>query len=97
MPKNVMEMYGIATMARKPLGNRIRRLRLERNLLQRELASMIFVENYTIGDWERNRSEPDVENLRKLCVVFNVSADELLEVETAKERDMVYINRDKLI
>ena len=58
---------------------------------------MIFVEEYTIGDWERNRSEPDVENLRKLCVALNVSADELLEVKTAKERDMVYINRDKLI
>ena len=52
---------------------------------------------YTIGDWERSRSEPDVENLRKLCVALNVSADELLEVETAKERDMVYINRDKVI
>ena len=82
---------------RKPLGNKIRQLRLERNLLQRELASMIFVEEYTIGDWERNRSEPDVENLRKLCVALNVSADELLEVKTAKERDMVYINRDKVI
>ena len=82
---------------RKPLGNKIRELRLERNLLQRELASMIFVGEYVIGDWERNRSVPNVENIRKLCVALNVSADELLEVETAKERDMVYINRDKVI
>ena len=84
-------------MTRKPLGLKIRKLRLEKNLLQRELASMLFVEKYTIGDWERSRSEPDCENLRKLCVVFNISADELLGVETDRDRKDVYINRDVML
>lgn len=72
----------------------IRMFRLARKLTQKQLANMIMVQDYTIGDWERGRSEPSLEDLRKLCVVFDISADELLDIETPMERQKVIINKE---
>ena len=33
------------------------------------------------SDWEQGRSEPNIELIKKLCDVLNVSADELLEIK----------------
>lgn len=77
----------------KVLGQRIKELRTSKNLLQRDLAKMIDVAEYSVGDWERSRAEPDYDNLRKLCVALNVSADELLGLETERDRSSVKINR----
>lgn len=30
------------------------------------------------ANWEQGRTEPNVEMLRQLCVIFDVSADELI-------------------
>ena len=72
----------------------IRMFRLARKLTQKQLANIIMVQDYTIGDWERGRSEPSLEDLRKLCVVFDISADELLDIETPMERQKVIINKE---
>ena len=42
------------------------------------MAKIIGVQDYTIGNWERERSEPSIEHLIKLADYFQCSVDELL-------------------
>ena len=56
-------------------------LRTEKGITQFELAKTLNVANTTISSWERNNSEPNFEQLRKIAKHFNVSAGFLLELE----------------
>lgn len=49
---------------------KIRRLRTEAGLLQRELAEILGVSVSTIKHWESGRQQPDPERLKMLCEYF---------------------------
>ena len=57
---------------------KLRELRIELGIKQEDLARIIGVQDYTIGNWERDRSEPSIEHLVKLADYFQCSIDELL-------------------
>lgn len=57
---------------------RIRRLRIERNLTQEEIGSYIGVGRTTIVNYEQGRIRPTLENVMKLSKLFGVSCDYLL-------------------
>ena len=73
-------------------GEQLKSLRKEKQLTQNELAKILNVKEYTIGDWERGRAEPDINTLRKIAIIFDISADELLEIETREERNKIISN-----
>ena len=73
------------------IGEVIKNLRKERGISQETLASNIGLPRYTISDWEQGRVEPNLYHLRLLSVYFNISADELLEIQTPLERKEVHI------
>ena len=73
-------------------GERLKLLRKNENWTQKVLANKINVQEYTIGDYERGRSEPDIETLKKLCIVFKLSMDELLEFNYDDEIQSSKIN-----
>lgn len=57
---------------------KLKELRTERNISQEQLAQIINVKNYTIGNWEQNRSEPSIQDIIALADYFEVSTDYLL-------------------
>lgn len=57
---------------------KLRELRVENNLLQSELAKQMNKSAVCIGDWERGRCEPSIEDLLKLAQIFKVSVDYIL-------------------
>ena len=57
---------------------KIRELRKEKGITQEQLADIIKVKKYTIGDWERNRTEPNINTLIAMADYFEVSTDYLL-------------------
>lgn len=57
---------------------KIKNLRTEKGLYQRELAELLKTSNSTICDWERGRCEPSIEDLIKLSNIFNCSVDYLI-------------------
>lgn len=63
------------------IGENIRALRIEKNMTQTQLASMLFISQDTISLWERNKSLPDVKSLIKLSKIFNVTTDYILGLE----------------
>lgn len=53
----------------------LKALRVNKNLLQSELASLVGVSVATIKNWESGRSYPDQPKIDKLCRIFGVPYD----------------------
>jgi len=60
------------------LGDRLKRLRLEKKLTQEELGKKINVTKVSISGYENGNRTPDTETLQKLADFFNVTTDYLL-------------------
>lgn len=65
----------------KVFGIRLRELRQEKNLSQKEFAEFFNVSQSTIADWERGIMETDFETLAKISKFFDVRSDYLLGLE----------------
>ncbi len=68
-----------------PIGNNIRRLRIERKMTQRELAWRLKVSVQAVSKWERGYSYPDVSLLLPIARIFSVSLDELFGSDGAEQ------------
>lgn len=60
---------------------RLKELRSERKISQKELAEIIGTNNSSVSDWECGRSEPGIDYIIKLSMYFEVSSDYLLGLE----------------
>ena len=63
------------------LSEKIWRLRESQNMSQEELAEQLEVSRQTISNWENDKAVLDAEKLAKLCSIFGVSADDMLNGE----------------
>ena len=61
--------------------NRLKELRNNKNISQKELAGLLNTNNSSICDWERGRAQPDLQTLAKIAIYFDVSTDYLLGLE----------------
>ncbi len=61
------------------IGDKIKELRLEKNLSQKELATILAVSNKTISHWESNYTEPSLQMIVVLKKFFEVSYEDILE------------------
>ena len=66
-------------------GERISKLREDKNITQKELASKLYVTDKTISSWESNRTEPSLEMIISLSEVLECSATYLLYGNNLKE------------
>ena len=62
----------------KVFGERLKELRVEKGLTQRELAQALSITVPTLSHWECGYQEPSFKDLIMLCKYFDVSADYLL-------------------
>ena len=69
------------------LGNRIKKFREKSNLSQEELADKIYTSRQTISNWENDKTYPDINSLKLLSNIFDVSLDDLIEgdIESMKK------------
>ena len=68
-------------MIKRNLGEKIKQLRLEREMSQEELGRLCGVNYRTISSWETNRTEPNTKNLNDLCSAFQCDIETLLPPE----------------
>lgn len=62
----------------KIFGERLKELRIEKNISQGTLAKILGVSSGIICLWETDRSEPTAPNILKIADYFDISADYLL-------------------
>ena len=84
------------------LGERIYKLRTEKEMSQGDLADALEVSRQSISKWETNGSVPELDKLVKLSEIFDISLDELVldkkqPEEPAKpeepEAKVIYVER----
>lgn len=74
---------------------KIKELREDAGLTQKELAERIGNMQRNISNWENGSSEPDCETILRLCDFFDVSVDELFGYDMQERRGAD--NTEKLI
>ena len=60
------------------ISDKIKELRIEKNLSQKSLAEQIGVSQKAIDFWEKNINEPKASYIVQLAKFFNVTTDYLL-------------------
>lgn len=63
------------------IGEILRELRLERKMSQTELAKLLYTTQDTISLWELGKSKPSTDSLKIIVVIFDVTTDELLDMD----------------
>ena len=63
------------------LGKKIKSYRESKNMTQNEIADILGVKSATVSKYESGTLEPNIESLKKLAEIFEVSVDELLNDE----------------
>ena len=61
------------------LGKKIAELRKKNNLSQEELADKVGVARQTISKWEIGDTTPDINQVKIISKIFNISIDELVD------------------
>lgn len=60
------------------VGKNIQKLRKEHEWTQEELANRLGVSRAALGNYEREKREPDIDILIKMADTFKISIDELV-------------------
>jgi len=69
------------------LGDNLRKLRTERNLIQQEVADFLKVKRVTYTQYELNKREPDNETLQRLATFFGVTPNDLLSTTPTQSQE----------
>ena len=74
------------------LKNQLKYYRKLSGMTQRQIAENLCITQQAYANYEQGTREPSMDIIKKLCVLFNCTSDELLEIETEKDREKVQIN-----
>jgi len=66
------------------IANRLVEMRKEKGMSQEELAVELGISRQAVSKWERAESSPDTSNLITLAKLYNISLDELLNMDQEK-------------
>ena len=72
------------------IGERIKKFRKNINISQEELADMVFTSRQTISNWENDKTYPDINSLKLLCNIFDLSLDNLIEGDIENMKRKIY-------
>ncbi len=59
-------------------GEKLRELRVQHNMSQKELAEKLGIVSGTVSAYEQDKKRPSLEVLVKICRIFSISSDYLL-------------------
>ena len=80
---------------------RLKELREEKEILQRDLSRALNRTRACVSSWEQGKTEPSIEDLVKMADLFNVSVDYLIgrsdDIGAVEEKDEPQKDPDKLI
>lgn len=63
------------------LGEKIYKLRTEKNFSQGDLSEMLEVSRQSVSKWENDAATPDLDKIIKLAEIFGITIDELVKGE----------------
>ena len=76
-------------------GIKLKHLRIEKELTQKELSSLLGLTRATVSSYERGALYPSVEVLISICRFFRVSADYMLGLTDTNTFDTSYLTDEQ--
>jgi transcriptional regulator with XRE-family HTH domain len=73
------------------LGEKIKALRIEKGMTQKDLADKLFVTAQAVSRWENGEVEPSISTVVEMAKIFGVSGDLLLGVEGSTQQTEVKV------
>ena len=70
--------------------DKLKTLRKEKKLTQKELAEQIGIKQNSYSDWETGKNEPNLENIIKLTKILDTTADELLGIDKSVSSNWIH-------
>jgi len=70
------------------LGQRLKKVRIEKGLSQADVAEFLNISRQSISRWETDKSYPDIDNLVDLSRYYDISIDELLTKTKVLQREI---------
>ena len=61
--------------------SRLRDLREDRDLVQKQVAAILGIDQRVYSNYETGKREPSLDIFKKLCEFYNVSSDYLLDIK----------------
>lgn len=83
-------------MGMEYFGDKLRALRMEKKLMQNDLAARLGIVGASVSSYEKNKQYPSVEVLIQLCQTFDVSADYLLGLSDDKNFNTSTLTEEQL-
>lgn len=71
------------------IGEKIKFLRQEKNMTQKELADKLHVSSQAVSNWELHKGFPDISNLIRISDMFDISLDELIKEDTDLKENLM--------
>jgi len=66
------------------IGTRIKRIRMDKGLTQKEVASMLNIPYSTYSNYENNNREPNFGTIKQIAKILETSIDEILYSKTGE-------------
>lgn len=67
------------------LNEKLIELRKQNNLSQEELSYKLNISRQAISRWENGKTQPDIENIEKICKIYDITPDNLLGYSEQKK------------
>lgn len=77
------------------MSERLRLLRTQHNMTQKELSNMLNISVVSIGCWENGSKRPSMEAIILLAEIFHVTTDYLLGVKIVPEKDALLLSKSE--
>ena len=74
-------------MEQEKIGKFIKKLRIEHNMTQNELASKLGVTYQAVSKWENGKNIPDITLLKQISDLFDVEINDILNGEVIQKKD----------
>ena len=74
------------------MGEKLRQLRRKKGLSQEAVAKELGISRQAVSKWETDLAQPDLDNLKKICEILDISADELLDISCTKLQEKEICN-----
>ena len=74
------------------MGEKLRQLRRKKGLSQEAVAKELGISRQAVSKWETDIAQPDLDNLKKICEILDISADELLDISCTKSQEKEICN-----
>ncbi len=78
------------------LGERLKNLRLRRGFTQEQAGQILGVTSQAISKWERGLTQPDVQMMPRIAVLYRISLDELYDMDAYYSRKHIEEYNERL-